>query len=382
MEFETASLHSGDRPDRLFGAISVPVYQTSTFEFEDVGVTRGFDYTRSGNPTRKVLEDTLASLEGGTSGVAFASGMAAASTLVHLLEPGDRILAQKDLYGGSYRLFMAILKPWGIETDFVDIYDLKALDKAITPKTRMVWIETISNPLLGVPDIPGVVQIAKERGILSVVDNTFASPAFCNPIALGADVVLHSTTKYINGHSDVIGGAIVTKDSKLGERIGFLANALGATQAPFDCWLVLRGLDTLMYRMRAHESNALKVAQFLESHPSIERVFYPGLKTHPSQTQAKRLLKGFGGVVSFLMEGGQEAAFGFLRRLHLIKLAESLGGTHSLIEHPATMSHATLSKNARLTAGIEDGLLRLSVGLENPTDLLFDLEGALPSPKA
>ncbi len=377
MEFETTALHAGERPEKLYGAISFPIYQTSTFEFEDIGKTRGFDYTRSGNPTRKALEDTLAALEGGSFAVAFASGMAAESTLMHLLAPGDRILAQKDLYGGSYRLLAAILKPWGIETDFVDFYTLGEVERTVSPNTRMVWIESISNPLLGVPDIPGIVQIAKDHGILSVVDNTFASPVFCNPLELGADVVVHSTTKYINGHSDVIGGGIVTKDPRLAERIGYFANALGTTQAPFDSWLVLRGLDTLGLRMRCHEANALQAARFLETHPAVERVYYPGLETHPSHAQAKRLLKGFGGVVSFVAKCGQEGAFRFLRQIRLIKLAESLGGTHSLAQHPATMSHATMPQDVRRAAGIEEGLVRLSIGLENPKDLLADLQEAL-----
>jgi cystathionine beta-lyase/cystathionine gamma-synthase len=377
VEFETTALHAGERPEKLYGAISVPIYQTSTFEFEDIGKTRGFDYTRSGNPTRKALEDTLAALEGGSFAVAFATGMAAESTLMHLLAPGDRILAQKDLYGGSYRLLAAILKPWGIETDFVDLYNLGEVERTVSPNTRMVWIESISNPLLGVPDIPGIVQIAKDHGILSVVDNTFASPVFCNPLELGADIVVHSTTKYINGHSDVIGGAIVTKDPRLAERIGYFANALGTTQAPFDSWLVLRGLDTLGLRMRCHEANALQAARFLEAHPAVDRVYYPGLETHPSHAQAKRLLKGFGGVVSFVAKCGQEGAFRFLRQIRLIKLAESLGGTHSLAQHPATMSHATMPQDVRRAAGIEEGLVRLSMGLENPKDLLADLREAL-----
>lgn len=377
MEFETTALHAGERPEKLYGAISVPIYQTSTFEFEDIGKTRGFDYTRSGNPTRKALEDTLAALEGGSFAVAFASGIAAESTLMHLLAPGDRILAQKDLYGGSYRLLAAILKPWGIETDFVDLYNLGDVERTVSPNTRMVWIESISNPLLGVPDIPGIVQIAKDHGLLSVVDNTFASPVFCNPLELGADIVVHSTTKYINGHSDVIGGAIVTKDPRLAERIGYFANALGTTQAPFDSWLVLRGLDTLWLRMRCHEANALQAARFLETHPAVERVYYPGLETHTSHAQAKRLLKGFGGVVSFVAKCGQEGAFRFLRQIRLIKLAESLGGTHSLAQHPATMSHATMPQDVRRAAGIEEGLVRLSMGLENPKDLLADLQEAL-----
>jgi cystathionine beta-lyase/cystathionine gamma-synthase len=377
VEFETTALHAGERPEKLYGAISVPIYQTSTFEFEDIGKTRGFDYTRSGNPTRKALEDTLAALEGGSFAVAFASGMAAESTLMHLLAPGDRILAQKDLYGGSYRLLAAVLKPWGIETDFVDLYNLGEVERAVSPNTRMVWIESISNPLLGVPDIPGIVQIAKDHGLLSVVDNTFASPVFCNPLELGADIVVHSTTKYINGHSDVIGGAIVTKDPRLAERIGYFANALGTTQAPFDSWLVLRVLDTLGLRTRCHEANALQAARFLETHPAVERVYYPGLETHPSHAQAKRLLKGFGGVVSFVAKCGQEGAFRFLRRVRLIKLAGSLGGTHSLAQHPATMSHATIPQDVRRAAGIEEGLVRLSVGLEHSKDLLADLQEAL-----
>lgn len=377
MEFETAALHSGERPDKLYGAISVPIYQTSTFAMEDVGKTRGFEYTRSGNPTRKVLEDTLATLEVGSRACAFASGMAAESTLVHLLRPGERILAQKDLYGGSYRLFTDILKPWGIETDFVDAYDIGTLERAVSPATRMVWIESISNPLLGVADMPGIVRFAKDHSLFSVVDNTFASPVFCNPLTMGADIVVHSTTKYLNGHSDVIGGAVITKDQALGERIAFLANALGTSQAPFDSWLVLRGLDTLALRVRAHEANALEAAHFLEAHPLVERVYYPGLETHPSHDLAKRLLKGFGGMVSFLAKDGQEGAFRFLRNLRRFKLAGSLGGTHSLAQHPATMSHATMPEAIRKAAGIEEGLVRLSIGLENSKDLLEDIQGAL-----
>jgi cystathionine gamma-lyase/cystathionine beta-lyase len=377
MKFETIAIHAGDRPDATTGAISVPIYQTSTFVFEDVGRTRGWDYSRTANPTRKVLEDTIAQLEGGKSGFAFATGMAAETTVMHLLHTGDHVISGDDIYGGTYRLFQDVMSTFGLEFSFLRLNDRERIEEAIKPNTRMLWLETPSNPLLNIVDIEMVVDIAKRHKLLTVIDNTFATPYFLRPIEFGVDLVVHSTTKYLNGHCDVVGGVVVTTTDELTQRVQFLLNAMGTCASPFDCWLVLRGIETLPVRMKQHEENASAVASYLEGHPKVKRVLYPGLESHPGHEIAKRQMKGFGGVVSFELRGSIESVNTLLRKLKVFSLAESLGGITSLVEHPATMSHASMPKEYREKVGITDELIRLSVGLENVNDLTEDLEQAL-----
>jgi cystathionine gamma-lyase/cystathionine beta-lyase len=377
MRFETLAIHAGERPDKAFGAVSVPIYQTSTFVFEDVGKTRGYDYSRTANPTRKVLEDTIAQLEGGKAGFAFATGMAAEATVMHLLKAGDHIISGDDVYGGTYRLFQNVMRDFGLEFTFLRMDSRERIEKAIRPNTKMLWLESPSNPLLNITDIEMVVDIAKRHNLMTVMDNTFATPYFLRPIEYGVDLVVHSTTKYLNGHCDVVGGAVVTTTDKLTERVQFLLNAMGTCAAPFDCWLVLRGIETLPVRMRQHEENASAVANYLKGHPLVKRVFYPGLDSHPGHEIAKRQMRGFGGVVSFELKGGIDAVNSFLRGIKLFSLAESLGGVASLAEHPATMSHASMPKDYREKVGITDELIRLSIGLENIDDLIEDLRKAL-----
>jgi cystathionine beta-lyase/cystathionine gamma-synthase len=375
--FETSSIHTGGRPDKAYGAISVPIYQTSNFAFDDFGKNKGFDYSRSGNPTRKVLEDTIARLEGGKAGFAFATGMAASTTVIHLLKAGDHVICGDDIYGGSFRLFDKVMRNFGIEFTFLRLNDKKRIEKAIRPNTRMIWLESPSNPLLNIIDLELVADIAARHKLLTVMDNTFASPYFLRPIEFGIDLVVHSTTKYLNGHCDVIGGAVVTTTDELTERVQFLLNAMGTPASPFDCWLVLRGIETLALRVREHEKNAFAVAEFLQGHTSVEKVYFPGLKTHPGHEIAARQMKGFGGMVSFEIKGGINGVKRFLRRVELFKIAESLGGPTSLAEHPATMSHASMPPEHRVKAGIKDGLIRLSIGLETAEDLIRDLKRAL-----
>ncbi len=377
MKFETTAIHAGNRPDAATGAISVPVYQTSTFVFEDVGKTRGWNYSRTANPTRKVLEDTIAQLEGGKAGFAFATGMAAETTVMHLLKTGDHVISGDDVYGGTYRLFQNVLSAFGLEFTFLRLNDRERIEEAIKPNTRMLWLETPSNPLLNIVDIEMVVDIAKRHKLLTVIDNTFATPYFLRPIEYGVDLVVHSTTKYLNGHCDVVGGAVVTTTDELTQRVQFLLNAMGTCASPFDCWLVLRGIETLPVRMKQHEENALAVTNYLKRHPKVKRVLYPGLESHPGHEIAKRQMKGFGGVVSLELRGGIEGVNTFLRKLKTFSLAESLGGVASLAEHPATMSHASMPEDYREKVGITDELIRLSVGLENVDDLTEDLEQAL-----
>ncbi|MBM3118198.1 MAG: PLP-dependent transferase [Chloroflexi bacterium] len=377
MRFETLAIHAGERPDKTFGAISVPIYQTSNFAFEDVGKTRGYDYSRTANPTRKVLEDTIARLEEGKAGFAFATGMAAEATVIHLLKAGDHVISGDDVYGGTYRLFQNVMCDFGLEFTFLRMNSREAIKRAIKPNTKMLWIETPSNPLLNIVDIEMVTEVAKKRGILTVIDNTFATPYFLKPIKYGIDLVVHSTTKYLNGHCDVVGGAVVTSTDELTQRVQFLLNAMGTCASPFDCWLVLRGIETLPVRMKQHEENAMAIANYLKKHSKVKKVFYPGLDTHPGHDIAKKQMKGFGGVVSFEIKGSIENANTFLRRLAVFSLAESLGGVASLAEHPATMSHASMPQDYRAKIGITDELIRLSVGLENIDDLIADLEKAL-----
>ena len=377
MRFETLAIHAGERPDRTFGAISTPIYQTSTFAFEDVDKTRGYDYSRIANPTRKVLEDTIAQLEGGKAGFAFATGMAAEATVVHLLKSGDHIIADDDIYGGTYRLFQDVMQDFGLQCTFLRMDSRERIEDAIKPNTKMLWLEALSNPLLNIVDIEMAVDIAKKHNLMTVMDNTFATPYLLRPIEYGVDIVVHSTTKYLNGHCDVVGGAVVTTTDELTERVQFLLKAMGTCASPFDCWLVLRGIETLPVRMKQHEENAATVANYLTRHSAVKRVFYPGLDSHLGHEIAKRQMKGFGGMVSFELKGGTEAVNSFLRKIKVFSLAESLGGVTSLAEHPATMSHASMPEDHRKRVGITDELIRLSVGLENIDDLIEDLRQAL-----
>ncbi|MFC2043723.1 trans-sulfuration enzyme family protein [Chloroflexota bacterium] len=377
MRFETLAIHTGERPDRAFGAISMPIYQTSTFAFEDVGKTRGYDYSRTANPTRKVLEDTIARLEGGKAGFAFATGMAAETTVVHLLKAGDHVIAGDDIYGGTYRLFQNVMQNFGLEFTFLRMSNKQAIEKAIKPNTRMLWLETPSNPLLNIVDLEIAVDVAKRHKLLTAIDNTFATPYFLRPIEYGIDLIVHSTTKYLNGHCDVVGGAVVTTTDELTEKIQFLLNAMGTCASPFDCWLVLRGIETLPVRMKRHEENAIAIVNYLKTHSAVKRVFYPGLDSHPGYEIAKKQMKGFGGVLSFELKEGIEAVNDFLRKIKVFALAESLGGIASLAEHPATMTHASMPREHREKVGITDELIRLSVGLENIDDLIDDLRQSL-----
>ena len=377
MRFETLAIHAGERPDKAFGAISVPIYQTSTFAFEDVGKTRGYDYSRMANPTRKVLEDTIAQLEGGKAGFAFATGMAAETTVIHLLKAGDHVIAGDDIYGGTHRLFQNVMRDFGLEFTFLRMDSRQRIEEAIKPNSRMLWLETPSNPLLNIVDIEMAADIAKKHNLLTVIDNTFATPYFLKPIEYGIDLVVHSTTKYLNGHCDVVGGAVVTTTVELTERVQFLLNAMGTPASPFDCWLVLRGIETLAVRMKQHEANAFAIANYLERHPAVKKVYYPGLESHPGHEIAKRQMKGFGGIVSFEINGPINKVNTFLRKIKIFALAESLGGVASLADHAATMTHASMPEEARRKAGITNQLIRLSVGLENIDDLIEDLRQAL-----
>ncbi|UWX56974.1 PLP-dependent aspartate aminotransferase family protein [Chlorobaculum sp. MV4-Y] len=377
MSFQTDTIHAGVAPDKAYGAIMTPIYQSSTFVFEDIGKHRGFDYTRSGNPTRKALEDSLAALEGCSGAVAVTTGMAAIATVMHLFAAGDEIICTDDCYGGTARLLSTFAEHFNVCVHFINLRNIEDIGGYVNEKTRAIWIETPSNPLLNLVDIAAVTAFAKERGLLSIVDNTFLSPYLQQPFKLGADVVVHSTTKYLNGHSDVVGGAILSNDPDLDQKLKFLVNALGTCAQPFDCWLVLRGIKTLVPRMKEHERNARIIAEFLDSHPKVKRVFYPGLESHPQHDLAKRQQRGFGGMVSFELEGGQAEVEQVLRGTRIFALAESLGGVESLIEHPATMSHASMGSEHRLVAGITDSVIRLSVGIEDPEDLVADLRQAL-----
>ncbi len=377
MSFQTDTIHAGVAPDKAYGAIMTPIYQSSTFVFEDIGKHRGFDYTRSGNPTRKALEDSLCALEGCTSAVAVTTGMAAITTTLNLFRSGDEIICTDDCYGGTSRLMKTVEEHFGIRVHFVNLQDASNLLPFVNDNTRAVWVETPSNPLLNLVDISAVSDLAKERGLLTIVDNTFLSPYGQKPFELGADIVVHSTTKYLNGHSDVVGGAVLSNSEELDSRLKFLVNALGTCAQPFDCWLVLRGIKTLVVRMREHERNALAVAEFLQSHPKVKRVFYPGLPAHPQYELAKKQQRSFGGMVSFELDGPIEELYRVLKATKLFALAESLGGVESLIEHPATMSHASMDSEHRLAAGITDSIIRLSVGIEDRDDLIADLQSAL-----
>jgi len=375
--FSTRAIHAGQDPDSSTGAVVVPIYQTSTFAQDAVGKHKGYEYSRTRNPTRTALEACIAALEGGRHGLAFASGMAAETVIMHLLEPGDHTVAVDDLYGGTYRLFRRVFEPTGLSFSFVDGSDLQAVERALTERTRMVWVESPTNPLLKLVDIEAVSRLAHARQALLVVDNTFMSPYFQRPLALGADIVVHSATKYLGGHSDVIGGALVVNREDLAERLAFLQNAVGGVPGPLDAWLVLRGLKTLAIRMREHDRNARLVAAFLSEHPKVARVFYPGLPSNPQRELARRQMSGFGGMISFEVKGGLDPARRVVERTELFTLAESLGGVESLIELPAAMTHSSIPAETRRAHGVADGLVRLSVGIEDVADLISDLDRAL-----
>ena len=378
--FATRAIHAGQSPDPTTGAIMTPIYATSTYVQEAPGEHKGFEYSRSHNPTRFALEDCVADLENGAAGFAFASGLAAMGTILELLDSGDHVIAMDDLYGGSYRLFENVRRrSAGLEFSFVDLSDPANLEAALTPKTKMIWVESPTNPLLKMVDLGAIAAFAKAHGLIAVCDNTFCSPAVQRPLDHGIDIVMHSTTKYLNGHSDVVGGIAVVGDGRDGlrERLGYLQNAVGAVAGPFDSFLVLRALKTLPVRMQRHCENAAAVATFLEAHPKIEKVYYPGLASHPQHALAQRQMHGFGGMVTAVLKGGLDDARRFLGRCELFALAESLGGVESLIEHPAIMTHASIPKEIRESLGISDGLVRLSVGIEEVDDLIAELKAAL-----
>ncbi|CUU03149.1 MAG: cystathionine gamma-synthase [Fimbriimonadales bacterium] len=377
MRFATRAIHAGIEPDPTTGAIMTPVYLTSTYVQEAPGKHKGYEYSRSDHPTRAVLERNLAALEGVEYGLAFASGLAAENTILNLLQAGDHVLATQDLYGGTYRLFQRVWAKFGLEFSFVSGEDPDEVRRALKSNTKLLWIETPSNPLLNIVDIRALSEVAHERGVLVVVDNTFATPYLQRPIELGADIVVHSTTKYLGGHSDVVGGALCIKDRAIYEQLKFYQNAVGAVPGPLDCFLVLRGIKTLALRMRQHCENAQRIAEYLAQHPEVERVLYPGLPTHPGHGLAKRQMDGFGGMVSLVLKGGMERALRFMRATRLFKLAESLGGVESLMCHPATMTHASIPPEERARIGISDTLIRLSVGIEDAEDLIEDIEQAL-----
>jgi len=377
LRFETRAIHAGQGPDPATGATIVPVYQTSTFTQEAIGQHKGWEYSRGANPTRDALEACLASLEGGSFGVAYASGMAAISGLTQLLSAGDHVVVADDLYGGTYRLFTHVLPRFGVRFTWVDATQIDAVAAAVRPETRFLWIESPTNPMLRLVDIAACAEIARRSGCQLVVDNTFATPYLQNPLALGAHVAIHSTTKYIGGHSDVIGGAVVIDDEATDHQLRFTRNATGGVPGPWDAWLTLRGLKTLAIRMREHESNAARVASFLEERPEIARVYYPGLPHHPGHALAKQQMRGFGGMVTVDFAGGAEAARGFCNSTRLFALAESLGGIESLIGYPFLMSHGAFPSEEKLRKGIGEGTVRLSVGIENADDLCDDLGQAL-----
>ncbi|MEZ4226735.1 MAG: cystathionine gamma-synthase [Polyangiaceae bacterium] len=374
---DTLAIHAGQEPDPVHAAVMQPVVLSSTFAQKEPGKPLRYEYSRSGNPTREALEACLAALEGGTHGFAFGSGSAATLTLLHTLSPGDHVVCGDDVYGGTFRLFDKVMRPMGIDTTFVDMRDVGNVAEAVKPSTRLIWLETPTNPMLKVFDIRRVAKVATDAGLPLVVDNTFASPVLQQPLSLGATVVMHSTTKYINGHSDVVGGALVTSDEALADKIRFHQNAIGAVPSPMDCYLVLRGIKTLPVRMRRHVQSAQDLAQRLERASGVRRVHYPGLESHPDHAIARRQMAGPGGMISVELEGGESEARAFLSALRIFTLAESLGGVESLAEHPAIMTHASIPREVREQTGITDSLVRLSVGLEDVEDLWRDLEGGL-----
>lgn len=375
---ETLAIHAGQDPEAMTGAVTVPIFQTSTYAQEALGKPRlGYEYSRTDNPTRKAYEECLAALEGARYGIAFASGMAAINNCMYLLKSGDEVLVSDDVYGGTYRFFTRVMDKFGVRAHFVNTSDLAAVEKALNPGIKLVWIESPTNPLLKLTDIAAVSQLAHKHGALVVVDNTFMSPVFQRPLELGADIVMHSATKYLGGHSDLVGGVLATSSQEVFEQMKFHQNAVGAIPGPFDCWLALRGLKTLGVRMQAHARNAQAIAEYLQAHPGVRRVIYPGLASHPQHTLAGKQMQGFGGMISFEIQGGLDEARILVENTKLFLLAESLGGVESLIELPAVMTHASIPAPRRHEMGIADGLIRISVGIENVEDLKSDLEQAL-----
>jgi cystathionine beta-lyase/cystathionine gamma-synthase len=378
LHFNSQTIHGGQEPDKAYGAVMPPIYQTSTYAQTTPGGHKGFEYSRTHNPTRQALERALASIEAGEFAFAFGSGLAAMDAVLKLLKPGDEVISTDDLYGGSYRLFTKIFEDFGIHFHFVNMASTDALNAAINENTRMVWVETPTNPMMNVIDIKAVAAVCKSKELLLAVDNTFASPYLQQPLLLGADIVMHSATKYLAGHSDVILGSLVTNDKHLAERIGFIQNASGAVPGPMDCFLTLRGIKTLHVRMQRHCENAAQIANYLTSHPKIEKVYWPGLEGHPNHTVAKAQMNDFGGMLSFVPKGANyNTAIQIIEKLKLFTLAESLGGVESLAGHPASMTHASIPKNIREQSGVVDALIRLSVGIEDVRDLIADLEQAI-----
>jgi cystathionine gamma-lyase len=377
MKFRTLAVHAGHNPADHMGAVMPPIYQTSTFAFQGVNRPGPYDYSRSGNPTRRALETCLAALEGGTAGFAFATGMAAETTVLMLFRAGGRIVVHSDLYGGTHRVLESVFRQIGVDAVYVDLRDLAALESALAQGAHAVWIESPTNPLMNLVDLAAVSTLAHRYNAIAICDNTFLSPYFQRPIEFGVDIVVHSTTKYINGHSDVVGGAAVVNNPELAEKIGFLQNAMGTCAGPQDCFLVLRGIKTLALRMEEHNRNALAVARWLEAHPKVAGVLHPGLESHPQHALALRQMRGYGGTFSFRLKDGQEAAFHLLESVRLFTLAESLGGVESLIEHPVTMTHASVSPEVLARMGITPDLVRISVGIEDKEDLIADLDSAL-----
>ena len=376
MGFQTDSIHAGQQPDPSTGAIMTPIFQTSTFVQESIGKHKGYEYARTQNPTRQAMEKNIAVLEKGKHGIAFASGLAAISAIIQMLESGDHVVCSDNVYGGTYRVFETLFKKFGLSFSFVDTSDITRVERAVTPQTRLIFVETPTNPMLTLSSLEEIAALAAEKKCLTVVDNTFMSPYFQNPLVFGIDMVVHSSTKYLNGHSDVVGGIVLTRRDDLAEKLFYIQNAAGAVPGPQDCFLILRATKTLALRMREHEKNALALARYLEKHSAVERVYYPGLPGHPQHDLAKKQMSGFGGIVSMEL-GSLENARKFAEAVRIFSLAESLGGVESLVDHPAIMTHASVPREERLRMGLTDGLIRLSVGVEYEEDLLADVEQAL-----
>lgn len=374
--FSTRAIHIGQEPEELTGAVTVPLYQTSTYAQEGIGQHKGFEYARTQNPTRFAWEKNLAAMEKGKFGFAFGSGMAAVDSVIKLLSAGDHVIAAEDMYGGTFRHFDKVMRRFGLEFSYVDMSNLAAVEKAIQPNTKMLYTETPTNPMMNITDLRAIADIAKRKNALMVVDNTFASPYFQNPLELGADIVLHSATKYLGGHSDLVSGILATSDEEIAAQLKFIQNAAGAVPGPFECWLLLRSAKTLALRMRQHEANALAVGKFCENHPKVQKIYFPGLESHPQHELAKKQMRGFGGMISIEL-GSLETAKKFTTSLRIFTLAESLGGVESLVCHPVSMTHGSIPKERRDQLGITDGLVRLSCGVEDTEDLLEDIEQAL-----
>ncbi len=378
LRFNSKTIHGGQKPDKAYGAVMPPIYQTSTYAQTTPGGHQGFEYSRSGNPTRTALENSLASIENGNYGLAFASGLSAMDAVIKLLNPGDEVVSTNDLYGGSYRLFRQVFEKYGIKFHFVGMEDVRRIEEKINEKTKLIWVETPTNPMMNVVDLKAIATLAKARGLLLAVDNTFATPYLQQPLDMGADIVMHSATKYLGGHSDVVAGALVVKDKELADQLYFLQNASGAVCGPMDSFLVLRGIKTLHVRMQRHCENGEAVARFLAAHPEIEKVYWPGFEDHPNHEIAKSQMRAFGGMISFIPKGGSyKKAIEIVENLKVFTLAESLGGVESLAGHPASMTHASIPKEEREKSGVVDSLIRLSVGIEDEADLIADLEEAL-----